>query len=469
MALVKAGQRNHDRVREAVEVCQAAMKSGEVVDVYSNGLALIFLCEYGNGSYRNEVEYYLDMLSKRQKDHGGWGYDEFGTGDTSQTQYGTFGYWQAIQKGYRPDRSSVEGVADWLLRTQDPDGCWGYQGQVASSNALTIQSDKSVSMLVAGLGSLLICSDILNVYPSKGIISDEKANGLPPGLRRAGEVDPALGRSQAPSRAISQQRVDQAVRNASEWFAKNYTVEFGQYTGYYLYSMERYKSFEEYLAGNVDPEPKWYNDGFEFLKSKQKQDGSWHFGLGDEIDTSFAILFLVRSTKRSLGTVTSEGTLLGGRGLPSNIARAKIRGGQVVADQVQTTLDGLFTMIDSGEQASLDDLVDDPSFLIIEQVDDKSVRRLKQLVRGGEWNARLLAVRALARTGDLDHVPSLLFALTDPDPRVVREARNGLEFVSRRFDGFGPPDEFDEDQRHEAITKWKDWYQGVRPDALLEH
>jgi len=89
-------------------------------------------------------------------------------------------------------------------------------------------------------------------------------------------------------------------------------------------------------------------------------------------------------------------------------------------------------------------------------------------VRGGEPEVRLLAVRALGRTGNLDYVPTLIYALTDPERRVVVEARNGLRFISRRFEGFGPPDDFTDRQRYEAVDAWKSWYKSLRPGALFE-
>ena len=100
---------------------------------------------------------------------------------------------------------------------------------------------------------------------------------------------------------------------------------------------------------------------------------------------------------------------------------------------------------------------------------DKSARRLQQLVHGGEPEVRLLAVRALGRTGNLDYVPTLLYALTDPDHRVVLEARNELRFISRTFDGLGPPEDFTEQQRYAAIDAWKKWYRSIRPSAVLEN
>jgi HEAT repeat protein len=116
----------------------------------------------------------------------------------------------------------------------------------------------------------------------------------------------------------------------------------------------------------------------------------------------------------------------------------------------------------------LDELARDPGQLVVEQVDEKSARRLQQLVHGGEAQARLLAVRALGRTGNLDYVPTLLYALSDPDHRVVIEARNELRFISRNFDGLGPPDEFTDDEKFKAIDDWKRWYKLIRPTAVLE-
>jgi hypothetical protein len=65
----------------------------------------------------------------------------------------------------------------------------------------------------------------------------------------------------------------------------------------------------------------------------------------------------------------------------------------------------------------------------------------------------------------MDYAPTLIFALTDPDKRVVREARDGLRSISRNFEGFGPPDNFDVAERDKAVERWKAWYAKVRPDA----
>jgi hypothetical protein len=64
----------------------------------------------------------------------------------------------------------------------------------------------------------------------------------------------------------------------------------------------------------------------------------------------------------------------------------------------------------------------------------------------------------------LEYVPALLYAMTDPDNRVVREARDGLRFISRRFDGYGLKDNFTDRERYDAVDMWKQWYRSVQPE-----
>jgi hypothetical protein len=471
LAFLKAGRANHARVNEALAACRETMSANPpdaVLDVYSNGLAIIFLCEQSSQTNRREIEWYLSRLKARQKPHGGWGYHDYVTGDTSQTQYAALAYWEAHRRGFSVDGNSVESLADWIMRTQDPDGCWGYQAQLSTSAGLVAQTDKNPSMLSAGMGIAYICADLFGA--TFGQLSSEprdEESSLPAALRPAG------GQPDGAARHIRPQRTDIGKLGASiggghRWMEKNYEINFSIKVYYYLYGLERYKSFQETIEGTMDESPSWYNDGYKFLAGDQKEDGSWQGYCGAECDTAFATLFLLRSTKKSLRRGLGEGSLLSGRGLPTNLTRAKMRNGQLIVEQVHTKVDELLSMIDEKDEAVLDELARDPSQLVVEQVDERSARRLQQLVRGGEPEVRLLAVRALGRSGNLDYVPSLLYALTDPDPRVVLEARNGLRFISRSFQGYGPPDEFTEQQRYDALDKWKNWYKSIRPAAILE-
>jgi hypothetical protein len=294
-------------------------------------------------------------------------------------------------------------------------------------------------------------------------------DSLPSALKRVDETRRAGGPKVFRPERASPAKIDATLSRAQGWMEKNYKVDMGVKSFYYLYALERCRSFQEAFENTHDNSPKWYNDGYAFLASKQAADGSWPSGMcGPNCDTAFSILFLLRSTKKSIEAKLGEGSLLAGRGLPTNLSRARIRNGQLEIEQVHTKVDQLLSLIDDNDSTTLDDLARDPSQIVVDQVDEKSARRLQQLVHGGEPGVRLLAVRTLGRTGNLDYVPTLLYALTDPDRQVVLEARNELRFISRNFNGLGPPDEFTEQQRFEAIDAWKKWYLSIRPAAVLE-
>ena len=71
---------------------------------------------------------------------------------------------------------------------------------------------------------------------------------------------------------------------------------------------------------------------------------------------------------------------------------------------------------------------------------------------------------------DLDNGPYLIFALSDPDHRIVRAARDSLRFVSRRRNGFGM--ELGSERPEKAVwtraqADWTNWLLSVKPDAEL--
>ena len=74
----------------------------------------------------------------------------------------------------------------------------------------------------------------------------------------------------------------------------------------------------------------------------------------------------------------------------------------------------------------------------------------------------------MGKTRNLDHVPLLIHALEDDNLDIARAARDSLRRMSRRFRGFGMPDDPDEVQRHRAVSQWQAWYLAIRPDAVLE-
>ena len=152
LAFLKAGKVDHPKIREALAECAKVEqeKAGEQgIDNYSNGLAIILLCELSAQKHSRSIDYYLSVLKTRQKPNGGWGYSGIATGDTSQTQYAALSYWEAHRFGFKVDAQSVERLANWLVKTQAPDGSWGYQGQVSPNDEPIPQDEATCSLLAA--------------------------------------------------------------------------------------------------------------------------------------------------------------------------------------------------------------------------------------------------------------------------------------------------------------------------------
>jgi len=279
------------------------------------------------------------------------------------------------------------------------------------------------------------------------------------------EAPPIAGANQ-----IDRDRLMQAIRDANQWMEQNYTVRTLQYNCYYLYSVERYRSFQENLLGEYEEEPSWYNDGYEYFRETQEENGSWSSNCGRAVDTAFAILFLVRSMQMSLQEGIGGGTLISGRGLPQNVSDAKLQRGRLMIDDTKKKINELLKVLDDPSHPDYARLMSDPQSITVDpgEVREEDVARLRQTIRGGDPEIRWIAVRTLARRRNLDDVPTLLYAMTDPDRRVVLAARDGLQFISRRFAGFGLPDNYTDRARYDDIEKWKAWYRSIRPSAEFD-
>jgi hypothetical protein len=484
LPFVKTNKPNHPQVLKAVAACQQFMQSGETpgnplfVDSksnYDNAVVIILLCELDPKQHRDTIQHYLNMLMEHQKDHGGWGYIDLPSGDVSQTQCAALALWEANRSGFTIAPAAIGQMTDWLLRVQDPDGGWGYQGIVGSTDRseeqksqLTKNTDQlRPTMLAAGLSSILISADMMGGMSNYDDTSPDE--GLPETLLRGAGTNPAV-RPTLYVEDFDDSRLAPAIKAGTDWMDKNYSIEVDAYNEYYLYTLERYKSFQELYDGISAAEPSWYNDGYQYLRKHASPNGGWETGGGGDPDTNtaLAVLFLLRSTQTSLRANLGEGMLTGGRGLPTNVANATMRHGQIVVQQTSTQVDDMLAMIDGERGEELDALAQNPGGLVVGQLDQKSARRLQQLVHAPDAEVRLLAVSALARAGQLDQVPTLIYALTDPDKRIVQQARNGLRFTSRRFKGFDLADDFTTKEQYEVVEKWKDWYRALRPDAVFE-
>jgi hypothetical protein len=468
LAYHKRGKsQGHPRIAEALEACRVEIQA-ERGRTYTYGkcLAIIFLSEMGGAAHRDLIDEYMTQLRALQQPHGGFGYAGSVTGDTSQTQYAALAYWELMNHGMSPDPTSAQQCLKWIMRTRDPTGVWGYQGTDPGSETKLVpqQNRPSVSMTAAGMSASMLLGNCLGLLKPPAKAEAILDADLPPALRRE-KVETKVRAADLPAGDVSQERLAGTLKAGKGWYEKNFTLEFPEYQSYYLYSVERYKSFEEHLNGVRVDEPDWYDAGFELLKRTQAENGSWNDGCGEPAATAFSILFLLRSTQKSIEASLGQGTLVGGRGLPRDLSKVQLRGGKLVVERQPTEVDQLLGMLDDSGSAALDALLDDPAALQVTAVGPEQARRLQQLVKSGTAGARLFAVQSLGKLRDLDHAPILIFALTDPDRRVVRAARDALRSISRNFEGFGPLDNFEEADRTKAIDEWKAWYHMVRPDA----
>lgn len=479
MAFLKKGEKEtHPKVAAAIEACQKAARS-EVAeikdDIYSTGIAVVFLCECDPSKYRPEIMRLLESLELRQREAGGWGYPpgtgHGETGDTSMTQYAVLATWSAYRNNIEASQDSVERVTNWLLRTQDPSGGFGYQGKDPGDGKYVRveQSPMRNSLSAAGAGSLYICADILRF---KSIVDGAKQaeSDLPPALVLV-QDDKVQGARGPITERVPKTVMMRGLQDANAWMARNYKIDQGQWNLYHLYALERYHSFRELAEGIKEDEPKWYNDGVRHLMKTQAENGTWDSNCGAPVDTAFGVLFLMRSTKKAIQKSIKrfgDGQLVGGRGLPSDASSVTVKHGKVVGAAIAGQIDDLVAVLEDGKGSAFEYVTSN-----VEEVklaDDEATRkqqivRLRRLVGSGPFEARLAAVKMLARTRDLESAPSLIYALTDPDARVVREADAGLRFMARRFAPSTLPETITDADKRAAVDVWNKWYLSIRPEA----
>ncbi len=482
MALLKTGRDHSDplvkkAIANARKRAAEVAKNPEFNHIYNETISCIFLCELNPKTYAAEINILLQAIIKRQLPNGPWSYYPTQYDDTSQTQYGVLCYWAAHQAGFAIPPRGVESALHWFLRTQNLDGSFVYRPRDSGTYQRQDHGTESqYSMSAAGLGSIYICEHLLGMGADaqRAVRKDDKPS-LPPALQKieTGEEKKKPPRY-LPATNTNPQQVRQATQLGNAWFDKHMTYDIKKWTHYYMYAVERCRSFQEVIEGKVVPEPAWYNDGVKFLQQTQGENGEWitleRHGGGNSVDTAFAVLFLVRSSQTTLRRAANdEGILIGGMGLPRDLTNARIHDGKVVTPQMVRDVDDLLELLGSTEQHDFDATLLPGGLSLDEDLTKRTsqLERLRELVTNENFEARLAAVKTLGRSRNLDNVPALIYALSDPDGRVVEAARGGLSFISRKFQGYGPPPGATPPQIQAAQDKWREWYRSIRPEGEL--
>jgi hypothetical protein len=472
LSFFKAGKEDHKLVKEAIQAVYG-VKDLPTVDNYSLGLAIIFLSELDDQQHLPTIQKLVDEMVSRQQERGGFGYYKAnGIGDTSQIQYVVLAFWNARHVGAKIPQETIEKVCDFLIRIQDPTGGWCYNGTDPGGYQRVNQTGMTHSLTAAGLGSICVCADMLGINQRRNQEDAQEDTGLPSALKVV-KKPKAEAVNAAANTKIDPAMLDRAIKDGQNWFIQNYKIETGglwQY--YYLYGLERCESYREwYFTSNITKEPKWYNEGFALL-SKKNQGGGWSGDHSPKATTSFAILFLVRSSRKAIAKHhdLGDGVLTSGKGLPADLTNVSIRRGQIVDSAMAAEAEDLATLLNDPDNPELARILENnEEFKLDPDATKRSnqIAKLRSLVSAGNWEARMLAVRELGKVRDLDNAPSLLYALTDPDVRVVQEADAALRFISRKLRGVGLPAEPDKQAIQDARNAWRTWYLSIRPDAEL--
>ena len=458
----------------ALRIVDALPETGERGNKrnYEMAVSVLLFAEVDAERYKNEMRTVQKYLMEWQFPNGPFGYHGDKDGDVSQTQYALLAIWTLDRNGIPLDYGKVVEATQWLLRVQDVGGSWPYKGRDPGIGRPNItQAKPDMSMGLAGGSSILIAGDALRLWGETVDDADPGIPGLPEAIKVYKEDTNVVRRRRA---NMSQEPIKRSVALLNAWRKANPYERKSMLDWYYyqLYTLERYESFYEIAHGlPKDSSPAWYNQGVDELRSIQSPEGGWtdRSNTRPAVSTAFAILFLIRSTQKTIFTM-SQGSLQGGYGLPKDTTDIRVEGTQIkgrpIAAQVTDMLDILEK--DGAGETEGKSIPDDLELASDPDARAAQLDRLERLVRGSRsWQARRVAAKLLGRSDELRVVPSLIYALSDPDEPVRRFARDGLRFLSRKFDGFGMPDRPNQAEVEKAQQQWRDWYRSVNPKYVF--
>ena len=201
-----------------------------------------------------------------------------------------------------------------------------------------------------------------------------------------------------------------------------------------LYGIERIGALADRpILGKGD----WYAKGHDFIISTQQADGSWHSQHGIEMNTVWSILFIVKSTAKTMKRIQIQrlgaGTLLGGRELPKDLNSMTVAGGRVVSRPMNGAIEGML--------AALEDPRADQADAAVAGMVDRYYRegpdalrpykvRFRKMLLDRDPGVRSVAAWALAHTGDMDVVPLLIETVAPPMKTKTLSGRPGSGFRS---------------------------------------
>ena len=478
--------KDHPVIKKAIAGILKGVKSGKLLAdhaMYHPCLAMILLCEVDDQEYRPQIIKLVKSFEERQLDDGSYTYLGAKNWDTSQTQYVALAYFVARQHQIPVSVDSVRRILEFVIATQNGNS-WTYSSR---------EREQKLSIHAAVSGTAYLLGDLLRLQPRLKI-EKKVVEGLGPDLPPSISVhivapdrsddsaaDEAAWSGDGPLVDINKSSFKSCKQRANEHFERAFVLKAPKWSYYYLYAFERYAFFRQQAEGDVGNRAmkSWYDDGFAMFKDLQQEDGSLPKGpentVGADINTSFAIMFLVRSSE-ILSIPPANSNLEGGSGLGKTAGKSlrELKNGRLRAEETSKNLNDLIENL--GEELSNDQLE------ILSNSIKSAIREyqaqpeksrgqarafLRSLVSDKNYYKRLIGVKFLAGEQDLDNAPALIYAMGDPDVRVCMEAHNGLRLVSRKIDSITVPEKPTLSDFQHAKTRWISWLLKLRPGAEL--
>jgi hypothetical protein len=449
--------------------------------IYEIALACMLLASVDVDTYSPQLIKARDFLLRVQQASGGFGYIDGSHKDTaadiSQTQYAMLAFWTMSQSGIEVPEDRIARIVQYLIDAQikDPSmptshGGWAYHWDPTASNN---ERYTTHSRVACGLSAVLIAGDTLGIYRNRLAQSDDEEDLVPAAFKRV------IPESEKPKKGsnFDRAKIDSVV-NLGLLYNRNNAYAQQSWHYYYLYSVERFESFLEIAAGKQNKSPDWYNAEVERLRESQGKGGSWGASdakdfdttLGPDVSTCFAVLFLIRSTQKSIGDL-KEGVVRGWAELPQDISAVTMVNGKPVNKSEATSIDDALKMLEDDKQSQGEDkLVADKIVFAGDPGQRKDqLNRFARLLRSRDYQARRIAAKVLGRSDDMEVVPELIFALSDPDTTVARNAETSLRLISRQLDRYHIPKEGAVTDQNRIVAKreWQTWFLSMRPDYIF--
>ncbi|MFI5402198.1 MAG: prenyltransferase/squalene oxidase repeat-containing protein, partial [Planctomycetota bacterium] len=251
------------------------------LDGYTYALSLLAMAleSVDRSGMKQAKEAICRQLCEGQLPNGQWTYncrrpgygDRPATGDNSNTQFAILGLRSLRRCGVPIEEDVIKKTRDFWIMAVNAYGGWGY-GPKGSFH-------HEMSMTAAGISTLAICTEV---------------------LRGNEAVKEVLKHDQV---VLGQRRLGELLLNDGFKSQEIYT----------LYGVERACILTRTRAFN---DFDWYREGADILVRSQKESGAWGDdaargvamgqGYGEEVDTSFALLFLKRATTGLVGADESD-------------------------------------------------------------------------------------------------------------------------------------------------------------------